>query len=1091
MSTWLKKVTACFMLAVALTLGLTLAAFAAGPPFTIKLAVGTSTTPTAGATVEIWDTKGDWMPENDVKLGETTTYGPYDSETGYDNQGSSTTMKYNAVLDSTVAAALANPTYDAYGQARFRISIKQTGYQKVDNEISLNAYYNSTLYTSNFWYGFDPVTSNYMQMSYISLPAMPTVTIANRQVYVGTTAYPVGTLPSIKPGSNDQNQNGAEISFNYSITGTTNEWEMGGVAKICIDTNGSGTYDPFDYSLFFWDNNGGPYYSSAAEWNWTFFNGLTTSQKLAYKLTQQQFDVLRGSKDWSMDQWISGYDVKTFGSVNVKTRWDGRDNSWNIVPAATYTVQIKVYNPQYDQNDPTANLAYGPDTDFQIKVAGASIAGTIKDDAGTAISNIRVNAGSMQSWGSTFSKADGTYVISGLVAGRYHLNTESGSSGFPNQDRMEEVTVGDDGQVPGIDFTLERGGSITGTITIPAPGFVKYKNPWSWTEDPNDPGYYITNGNININAWSPGSPQHGWTNVFVEDDLDANVGQVVNYTLNLPPGTYNLSAQMEGFASNMESAVVVTKGVSTSKNLSMAKAGSISGTVTIPVALAEQVMVDVSAESTDGKAFGWGGTMIPAGTTSVPFMIRSLAAGTYNIRFNCWGRYKPGKIEGVAVTAAADVAGQNYTFDAGKSLAGVIKINGSTINTMTQQPGMGGDVPPPSPVSKQYVPFDPNTQFTLWLNAWSPSNGSGTGTNVTVTRSATAQEVAFEITGLEEGVTYNLDTWLFGFELRDRPVVYSAPNTSASINLDPYAGSIAGKVTGTGVTMANVRIMAREPWWDMWRSPLIAVPAADGTYLLEGLGTGEYIINCNEYIAAPSTATPMGQPSGNFGMATERVPVANGEALTGVDFALAAGATIQGAVTLSTTNPPLKSDGTPYTVADLDGKSIEAFPVKMQWMGWQTAYRARITVTNGLATYKLDGLGDDIYSVVPQKYRWAAESTTAFNFGQSQPDVAAASAIISVKSGDTKTQNFEVSNGYNITGTIQRPSTTGVTGNGEDHFFVSLSNASGGKSELGGTSVDFMDQSNWQWLPASDRVNNTTKRSLSFTLKHVPNGNAV
>jgi len=46
-------------------------------------------------------------------------------------------------------------------------------------------------------------------------------------------------------------------------------------------------------------------------------------------------------------------------------------------------------------------------------------------------------------------------------------------------------------------------------------------------------------------------------------------------------------------------------------------------------------------------------------------------------------------------------------------------------------------------------------------------------------------------------------------------------------------------------------------------------------------------------------------------------------------------------------------------------------------------------------------------------------------------------------------------------------------------------------NQLGGTSVDFIDQSNWQWLPASERVNNTTKRSLSFTLKHVPSGNYV
>ncbi|MBI5555620.1 MAG: carboxypeptidase regulatory-like domain-containing protein [Elusimicrobia bacterium] len=1079
-----------------------------GKPFTIKLAVGTSlTSAIGGATVEIWDTMGDWMPENDTLLGSTTTAANYSSETGYNNMGQQTTMKYNAVINSSVASALADPVYRNWdgavgstGQARFMIAVKKAGYQKVARDINLNQYSNSIQYTSYFWGGWDSATGSWSNGDFVNLPLLPTVTISNRHIFAGGTAYTAeqiiaGTIPSIKPGSNNQNQNGAEIAFKYAISGTTNEWEMGGVAKICIDTNGSGTYDPFDYSKFFWDTNGGPYYSTKTEWNWNYFNNLSTADRKQYKLTQQEFDVMRASKDWSMDQWISGYEAKTYGSVIIKARWEGRDNSWNIVPAGTYMVQVKVYNPQFDQNDDTANLAYGPNTDLKIKVAGSSIAGTIKDDAGNPIPNIRVNAGSMQSWGSAFTKADGTYVISGLVAGKYHLNTESGTSGFPNQDRMEEVAVGDDSQITGINFTLERGGSITGTITIPAPGFVKYKNPWSWTNDPNDPGYYITNGNININAWSPGSPQHGWTNVFVEDDGDATVGQVVNYTLNLPPGTYNLSAQMEGYASNMETAVPVTKAVATAKNLTMAKAGTISGTVTIPVARSEEVFVDVSAEGVDGKGFGWGGTMIPAGATSVPYSIRSLAAGTYDIRFNCWGKYKPGKIKAVAVTAAADITGKDYTFDAGKSLAGKIIINASTLNVITQSPdmmGSGGDTGSGSKVAKKYENFNPLTQFTLWINAWSPSTGYGTGTNVTITRSAAAQEVAYEITGLEDGVAYNLDTWLFGFELKNRPIVYSAPNTTANISLEAFAGSISGKVSGTNADLTKIRVIAREPWWDSWRTPKVAAPAADGTYKLDGLGTGEYIVTCNEYSVAPSTANPMGRPSGKFGMTTERVPMANGEALTGVDFALSAGATIHGKVTLSSTNPPLKTDGTPYTLNDLGKKTIEAFPVKMQWMGWQTAYRAVISTTTvlGEAVYRLEGLGDDIYSVVPQKYGWV-QTQAAFNYGQQQPDVATQNVIIAVKSGDAKTQNFEVSNGYNITGTIQRPSTNGVAGDGEDHFWVSLNSAAGDQNQLGGTSVDFIDTTNWQWLPQSERANNTTKRSLSFTLKHVPNGSYV
>lgn len=1077
-----------------------------GPPFTIKLAVGANaTSPIANATVEIWDTKGDWMPENDVKLATDTSAAAYSSETGYDQMGQQTTMYYNVVLDSTDTTVLANPTYDQWNQARFAIVVKVPGRVVEKRDICLSQYSQRTQYTSYFWGGWDPTTNMWTQGTFINPPLAPTVTVANLKTRVNNVDYtPGGAIPEIKPGAGDMNQNSVEISFNYKITGTANEWEMGGVAKVCIDTNGNGSYDPFDYTKFFWDTNGGPYYSSADAWNWTYFNGLTDAEKKPYKLTQQQFDAMRGGKDWSMDQWISGWEVKNGGSngVTVRVRWEGRDSNWNPASKGTYPIRIRVYNPQEDQNDETANLAY-ENTSLQVKIIGSSISGTVKDDQQNPIPNIRVNAGSQSSWGSAFTKADGSYSIGGLTSGRYHLNVETGASGFPNADLPEDIQLGDNEDITGKNFVLERGGSITGTVTIPAPGFKKYPNPWSWTKDTNDPGYWITSGWMQLNAWSPNSPQHGWTGVNVEDDGDDTKEQTVTYTLNLPPGTYNFKAEIEGFTSQLETNVEVKKGESTTKNLTLGKSGSISGIVSLPAGVTNTtgLNIDISAESADGKSFGWGGTFLPPNVTSATYKIRALSAGTYNVRYNCWGKFKPGKVENVTVAAAqdvteADVAALNYTFDAGKSIKGKVVFNGSTIDVMTSSGDTGTNSGEGMKVvirNKKRIEtgqYDTNT-FRLWINAWSQQTGYGTGVEVVVTRSATSQEVDYEITGLEDGVSYHIDTWLFGWELQERPLVASAPSTSTNITLVPFSGSVSGTVSGSGVTLANVRVIAREPWWDQWRAPKIATPDSTGAYKIEGIGTGEYIVTCNEYSVAPSTGMPFGAPSGKYGMATERVPIANGQVLTGVDFTLAAGATIQGEVTLSSTNPPLKSDGTTaYTLADIDGKVLEAYPVKMQWMGFQAAFKARVHVVGGKALYKLEGLGDDIYTVVPPVYGYS-EQQMSYNTGMMQPDVAGERKSVAVKSGDTKTANFELSNGYTISGSIQRSSTNGVSGDGEDHFYVNLSKAGGEWTQVSGTSVDFMDTTNWEWLPQAERTDNTSKRSLSFTLKHIPNGNYV
>ncbi len=992
-----------------------------GPPFTLKLAIGTDTTPTAEAKVVFFDTKGDWNKDNDVLISSGTTTGSYTTE------GSN---KYNVVLN------IGTPQYNTSTGSpyEYAIYIVKTDKRMEDRRIYFNSTMPSTLYTN--W-----ITGS----NYIILRDAPEVTVDQLGIKIGDTTAATGTISPDNDGTNDF----CEIMFKYTIAGATDSWEKGGQARICIDTNGSDSFEPFDYSKFFWDENGGPYYdiSAPATWNWDKFQQAKDAGTLSqYKLTQQEFDAMRAGTDWSMDQWIDCWQLDANNSITQSVRWEGRDNSWNVVPAGTYGVQIQVDNPNWSTED---GISFTDNTTLTITVTGAGISGTVTDDQGNPVAGIRVNAGSPPpgGWGSTFTKANGTYVISGLSPGTYHVNTESGATGFPNKDYPQEVPVTAGNITSGINFTLERGGAISGTITIPAPGFVKFPDPWN-------PNSYCTRGWLNIEAWSPNSPQHGWAGFDVEDD-ELNEAQLVPYTLNLPAGTYNVSARMEGYASESYKEQVVVTGEITTLNISMSKAGSISGTVSLPdgVTASDFMFVDISANSSDGKYFGWGGVSISSGTTSAEYQIRGLPNATYKVKYNIWGRYKPGESASIIIPDTSgnkDITGVNYTFDLGAKVFGKLQINGDT--SQYQDGGMGPGSGPGG-----------ENDFYVWINCWSSQTGYGTGTQVKCTKQTASQEVDYEIGGLEPGKTYQIECWLFGFEMVGWPLKVTIPSNSTEVNqnivLNPYDGYIAGTVTGTKVDYDACRVTVREPWWGD-REPRYSDVDSNGAFKVTGLGTGEYIVTCNEYYVKPSSSMPLGVPTGDFGTVMERIPLANGQSLDGATLVLSAGAKITGTISITSAV---------YNINDLDGKVVTAVPMRMQWMGWVAPYRGQVRVISGVATYSIDGLSDDIYVVTPPIYMEQKQSS----WGQPEPDLAGEKRVVAVTSGGTsKNVNFTLTDGYTITGTLQRP----VSGQ-EEHFYLSLQRAGGGWDEITGTNVDFAN-----WGPEKQDLD---KRSLSFSFKHI------
>jgi len=139
------------------------------------------------------------------------------------------------------------------------------------------------------------------------------------------------------------------------------------------------------------------------------------------------------------------------------------------------------YENAYDRADATLVSVTFPQTtpniDFQLDEGGA-ITGAVRDSNNAPISGLWVFAydyDAVQMKGQALTKSDGTYEISGLAQGlflvyvstddtdyirEYYSNAYGRDSATP-----VEVVMGED--TPNIDFNLEIGGKISGTITGP------------------------------------------------------------------------------------------------------------------------------------------------------------------------------------------------------------------------------------------------------------------------------------------------------------------------------------------------------------------------------------------------------------------------------------------------------------------------------------------------------------------------------------------------------------------------------------------------------------------------------------------------
>ncbi len=122
----------------------------------------------------------------------------------------------------------------------------------------------------------------------------------------------------------------------------------------------------------------------------------------------------------------------------------------------------------------------------------------------------------------------------------------------------------------------------------------------------------------------------------------------------------------------------------------------------------------------------------------------------------------------------------------------------------------------------------------------------------------------------------------------------------ADISLD-LGGSIAGRVTraADGVPLENVRVSAES---ESFRS--VAVTDRNGRYLLRALPPEFYAVEAG---VLDSNYIPTYYPQVTFAEQAERVQIAPGDIVSGIDIKLNYGARIRGRILSATTNQPLSS----------------------------------------------------------------------------------------------------------------------------------------------------------------------------------------
>ncbi|MCB4755419.1 MAG: hypothetical protein LHV69_00445 [Elusimicrobia bacterium] len=401
-----------------------------------------------------------------------------------------------------------------------------------------------------------------------------------------------------------------------------------------------------------------------------------------------------------------------------------------------------------------------------------------------------------------------------------------------------------------------------------------------------------------------------------------------------------------------------------------------------------------------------GGAWINGGFTTGTYIVRGVPDGTYRLNARAQG-YMAQTLENVVVDHnVGDTVNQDFPeFETGGTITGNITINGDT----------------------SVLDEDEDGDFTLDISAWNPSTYIGSWTQLTISTGSPQTIVPFSLTGLMDG-TYDMWLYLTGFETSPpgpQTVVVNGGSGTKDITLNQFSGTLSGSIDlGGGADYENVSIELLSHGYSQY-TPQATIDTEAGTYSFAKLGTSYYTLR-----AYYSTT----------GMAFERnMPIVNGRAGS-LDIDLGGNTySISGRVTSSARSPYTVSymvnNSTPTTLYARDGSTVvvanRIVAQKLQRRDFGECYGTGCPVITYDPKTMFFGFyssnGDYTISKLPAG-SYLLSNNGEVNNDDSEVEIAQVSRVVHIVNAGLTNENFDLIDGYDVSGTIRVASGESETG---------------------------------------------------------------
>jgi protocatechuate 3,4-dioxygenase beta subunit len=423
--------------------------------------------------------------------------------------------------------------------------------------------------------------------------------------------------------------------------------------------------------------------SSTPTHSWLYFGGSITAATAAIVRVVDGVDTPRVDGNLPLGGFLTGTltapsnisttmaRIQSDAGASIYVTADSQTGIWRSppLPSGTYTVQFTGWylSREIFQSYATPIVLVAPQTvdhiDGTLGVPVPSVAGVVKDQDGNVVTNGCVVAKAPSWYSSACLMSDGSYSFTDLPAGAYSLYLNATGylaqwwDGIATESAATPLTVVA-GSTATANFTLSRGGSISGRITDAVSGAAVATGAYVYVND-------AVTGNQ------------------VKSGYAGSNGEYV--VSGLPDGTYKVQFGVWKYlaewwnnqpTSDTATTVTIVNGSTVSNvDASLAQAGSVSGRVTDVATGAPLGSIDVYVYGDTG---GWMWYQNARTNSDGTYVVTGLLTGQYTVSFtNRSGRYVGAWYNGATTQASATkisvIVGQTTSgIDAALTLGGTV-----------------------------------------------------------------------------------------------------------------------------------------------------------------------------------------------------------------------------------------------------------------------------------------------------------------------------------------------------------------------------------------------------------------------------------